>query len=140
MKNKIILIALLLFTISTVFAQQENKSITVNISGIKGNKGNIFIAVYTNKDNFLKKPYLKKIGNIKNKKSTIVFKNVKPGTYAISLYYDANSNKKLDFNAFGIPKEQTGASNNAKGNWGPPKFKDAKFKIVNEDIIQNIKL
>jgi uncharacterized protein (DUF2141 family) len=35
----------------------------------------------------------------------------------------------LDANILGIPKEGVGASNDAKGHFGPPKFKDAKFLV-----------
>jgi hypothetical protein len=33
-----------------------------------------------------------------------------------------NSNGKLDTNFVGIPREGVGASNDAKGHFGPPKF------------------
>lgn len=56
-----------------------------------------------------------------------VFQNLPAGEYAVSVYHDENNNKKMDTNFFGIPKEGVGASNNARGHLGPPKYKDAKF-------------
>ena len=41
----------------------------------------------------------------------------------------ANNNKKMDTNFFGIPKEPIGISNDATGFMGPPKYKNAKFKV-----------
>ena len=41
--------------------------------------------------------------------------------------HDENSNGKLDRNFVGMPKEGVGASNDAKGSFGPPKFADARF-------------
>ena len=41
---------------------------------------------------------------------------------------DENSNGKMDTNSMGIPREGVGASNNAKGNFGPPKFDAAAFQ------------
>ena len=38
-------------------------------------------------------------------------------------------NEKLDTNFFGIPKEQFGFSNNAKGRFGPPSFESASFEL-----------
>jgi len=41
------------------------------------------------------------------------------GKYAVSVFHDENSNGKLDTNFLGIPREGVGASNNAKGHFGP---------------------
>lgn len=54
------------------------------------------------------------------------------GTYAIGLFVDTNDNNKLDRNFFGIPKEQYGFSNDAKGSFGPPSFKKASFTISSD--------
>lgn len=51
------------------------------------------------------------------------------GSYAISAYHDANSNAELDTGLFGIPNEDYGFSNNARGTFGPPDFTDAKFEF-----------
>jgi uncharacterized protein (DUF2141 family) len=42
------------------------------------------------------------------------FPGVTPGTYAISVFHDENSNGKLDTNLLGIPREGVSASNNRK--------------------------
>lgn len=55
------------------------------------------------------------------------FPGVTPGTYAASAFHDGNSNGKLDTNLLGIPREGVGASNSAKGHFGPPKFDAAAF-------------
>lgn len=51
------------------------------------------------------------------------------GTYAIGIFVDANYNNEMDKNFFGVPKEQYGFSNNAKGSFGPPSFRDASFTV-----------
>ena len=51
------------------------------------------------------------------------------GTYAICIFVDANYNNEMDRNFFGVPKEQYGFSNDAKGSFGPPSFKDASFTV-----------
>ena len=51
------------------------------------------------------------------------------GIYAIGLYVDSNNNEQLDTNFFGIPTEQFGFSNNAKGRFGPPSFESASFEL-----------
>ena len=51
------------------------------------------------------------------------------GTYAIGIFVDTNYNNEMDRNFFGVPKEQYGFSNDAKGSFGPPSFKDASFTV-----------
>ena len=51
------------------------------------------------------------------------------GTYAIGIFVDANYNNEMDRNFFGVPKEQYGLSNDAKGSFGPPSFKEASFTV-----------
>ena len=58
------------------------------------------------------------------------------GTYAIGIFVDKNYNNKMDRNFFGVPKEQFGFSNNAKGNFGPPSFEDASFTVSNDIKIE----
>ena len=72
------------------------------------------------------------VAGIVKKVSKGVFKEeikVPSGTYAIGLYIDANENEKMDTNFFGIPKEQFGFSNDAKGSFGPPSFESASFEV-----------
>ena len=52
-----------------------------------------------------------------------------PGTYAIGIFHDANLNNRLDNYFFGVPREQYGFSNNARGFMGPPSFEDAAFSL-----------
>ena len=52
-----------------------------------------------------------------------------PGTYAIGIVHDANLNNRLDNYFFGVPREQYGFSNNARGFMGPPSFEDAAFSV-----------
>jgi uncharacterized protein (DUF2141 family) len=43
--------------------------------------------------------------------------------------HDENSNKDMDQNKIGIPKEGFGFSNNARISLGPPSFDKVKFEI-----------
>lgn len=51
------------------------------------------------------------------------------GEYAVKVFHDENTNKKMDTLMFGIPSEKYGFSNNARGTFGPPSFEDAKFTV-----------
>jgi uncharacterized protein (DUF2141 family) len=64
---------------------------------------------------------------IENKQAVCTFDGVAAGDYAVSVFHDENSNGTLDRNFIGMPKEGVGASNDAAGKMGPPKFNDARF-------------
>ena len=71
------------------------------------------------------------IEEVKTGSATYIF-DIPDGTYAIGIFVDVNYNNKMDRNFLGIPKEQYGFSNNAKGNFGPPSFEAASFKVAGE--------
>ena len=58
------------------------------------------------------------------------------GTYAIGIFVDTNYNNEMDRNFFGVPKEQYGFSNDAKGSFGPPSFKDASFTVAGDVALE----
>lgn len=135
MKKIIYTIALIFCGFLTTQAQEETFDITVNISGLNSDKGNVMIALYQGSDNFLKKSVKGVISQISDKKSTYILKNIPKGEYAISFFHDENNNRKMDSNFLGIPKEDYGCSNNAKGFMGPPKYEDAKFQLATNKVI-----
>ncbi len=129
-----------LMFIGSVFAQKNNKTIRVNISGLDSDKGQVMVALFNRAEDFPKNPTVRKVASIKKDSACVSFEDVEAGTYAIMCFHDENENQKLDFSAFGIPKERVAASNNAKGRFGPPKFKDAKFLVQDNITIQHIEM
>jgi uncharacterized protein (DUF2141 family) len=105
-------------------------TLTVTIQQFKNSNGQVSVALYNKEDAFPKYPdrAVKVIyAPIQNNKAVIIFESLPPGEYAVSVFHDENKNGKMDTNFFGIPKEGVGASNDAKGHFGPPHYKDAKF-------------
>lgn len=135
MKKIILAIIFIVSTFLSVSAQEETFILTIEISGMKSNKGSVLVALYKNKEDFLKKRFRGDMAKIKDQKAITVFKNLVPGIYAVSLFHDENNNQKMDTNFFGIPKEPYGTSNDAKGFMGPPKYEDAKFTITKNKTI-----
>lgn len=120
--------------------EPEGNIIEVEITDIDNGDGKMMIGLYSSEENWLKKTEMSRIGQIKNGKSSVAIENVPDGTYAISSYHDENDNDELDTNFLGIPKEDTGSSNNAPARMGPPQWEDAKFEIKGKSIKQTIKL
>ncbi|CAM1374484.1 DUF2141 domain-containing protein [Tenacibaculum xiamenense] len=137
--KKIAITLILLLSVTCITFAQETYKITVEFSGMKTDKGDLYVGLYDNESSFLKKGIQNKLVSVKDKKATVVFEGVKPGVYAISSFHDENDNKKMDTRIFGIPKEPVGLSRDAKGFMGPPKFKDAKF-TVDKDVTLKINM
>jgi uncharacterized protein (DUF2141 family) len=111
----------------------EEGRITVEITGIKKIRGNMIISLYDKPEGFPNTKDTKETVYVKVKSKTVthVFSRLPPGDYALAVIHDLNSNKKLDTYFFGLPKEKYGFSRNAKGFFGPPSFKKAKFTLKN---------
>ena len=137
--QKVILTMVLFFTGLVYTQAQETFSLTLSISGMKSDKGDVYVALYNSEKGFLKKTFKTTIVKVTDKKALASFTGLPKGVYAISVFHDKNDNKKMDTNCLGIPKEPIGMSNDAKAFMGPPKYKDAKF-MVDKDINMNIKV
>ena len=132
------LLSLILILSSSIVSAAD---LTVNITNLKSDKGQIFVALWDSAKGF-PKDYNSAIEKIINPASQPLFKikNLKPGKYAIAVFHDKNSDGELNTNAIGIPKEAFGFSNNSRLLFGPPSFKKAYFKIGNENKSKTIKL
>jgi uncharacterized protein (DUF2141 family) len=120
-----------------LFAQEY--SLTVNVGGLRSEAGKLYLSLYRSAEGFPQKAsaaYRLAFGTIEKGKCRIVLDKLPPGVYAVACYHDENNNGKIDTNFFGIPKEGTGASRDAKGSMGPPKFADAKFGIERDTTIE----
>ena len=75
-------------------------------------------------------------GLISNYKGKVTF-DLPYGNYVIAGIHDLDNNGVLTGNFLGMPKEPFGFSNNKRGNFGPPKWKDVliKFNESNKKII-----
>ncbi|WP_372521309.1 DUF2141 domain-containing protein [Qipengyuania mesophila] len=75
-----------------------------------------------------------------NTRVTIVFNDVAPGDYAISLLHDENGNGKVDKALF-MPTEGFGFSRDAKLRLGPPRFSAAAFHVTSDaPVYQTIRM
>ena len=105
--------------------------IRVEVSGMRNDKGQTMCALFSSAADFPKrgdKAIAHTKSDISHGRSVCEFPGVAPGRYAVSVFHDENANGKMDTNFMGIPREGVGASNNARGHFGPPKFDDAAFQ------------
>ncbi len=59
--------------------------------------------------------------------------NLPAGEYAVVVLHDENSNKKLDRNWIGKPKEQWGMSKNPHFSHSAPSFGSASFSFAGDE-------
>ncbi|WP_026838209.1 DUF2141 domain-containing protein [Gillisia sp. JM1] len=138
MKTIAVLIALLLSQL--FYAQTSSPEIVVSVENIKNDTGKIIFGIYS-ENTFLKAaPEFGAQSEIVDGVASVTFKDLPPGTYAISCFHDKNGNSQMDFEPTGMPLEPYGVSNNKIDYYGPPQWKDAKFELENKSLNMTIKL
>ncbi len=139
MRNLLILI----FCLITSVIYGQNHALTIQITGFKNNRGQVILDVFKTKDGFpmeTSKATLNIIiPSIVNNEAEFILSALPEGEYAFAIIHDENSNKKLDQNFLGIPKEGAAASNNASGFMSPPSYEKAKF-ILKQNSVTKIKM
>lgn len=124
---RIVIMAVIgLLAFSSVQAQAK---LEVTVKNIKEPKGTIRVGLFTNENDFLKTAAVGRVVKAIGREITVVFENLKPGDYAVSVIHDENENGELDSNMMGIPKEGFAFGNNAMGMFGPPSFDKAKITL-----------
>lgn len=135
MKNACSLL-IFVFLLSAIISHAQNK-LEISVKNIKELKGTIRVGLFDNEENFLKEAVQGKVVDVNAATMTVVFENLKPGDYALSVIHDENANGDLDTNAVGIPKEGFGFGNDAMGLFGPPSFKKAKI-TMSEGVLKTV--
>ncbi len=107
--------------------------VTVSVDGLKSDRGALVVSVYDSaehwlSDNTVLRQRLELSPGAQDELQRIPL-TLEQGSYAISVYHDANGNGELDANFIGIPKEPVGLSNGHRPKFGPPKFDKARLRI-----------
>ena len=103
----------------------------VEITGVRSANGMVRLALYNDPDKFPKRSGSIAGGDIEAAKGSVVyvFRNLRPGLYAVAIYHDANANKKFDKNSLGLPREGFGFSNDARPVFSAPGFEAAAVTL-----------
>jgi len=109
MFKKLLFLCVFLFVFGNVFA--DNINATIEINGIIVNGGSVYVAVYSNENDYkAEKPFIKFILSPVNSKISHSLE-LPNGEYVVSVFQDTNSNGNLDTNFFDIPSEPIGKTN-----------------------------
>jgi len=108
------------------------EDLSVQLDGLRNARGNVVVCVWNAASEFPDcekgKPFARQsIAAASAAKSPIVFKDIAPGTIAVSVFHDENGNNRMDTNFIRMPLEGVGLSNNPKMGFGPPKYRSSTF-------------
>jgi len=143
MKGAIIILqTVLAIVLLTSFSiqKQETCSLTVDVSELRNSKGTVLFALYNREDAFpdehYKKFFKKLAGEIINGASTVTFKKLPEGKYAVNILHDENNDGKIKKGII-LPKEGIGFSNfQSIGISNRPTFSKASFSMLSDKKIK----
>lgn len=117
----------------------DTASVTVTFTGIQTPSGAIMAGVYDSESAFAGGAPLKGVRiEVTGGEAVAVVTGLKPGRYGIKAFHDIDGDGRMATNPFGIPTEPYAASNNARGNMGPPAWSDAAFEATAGETVQTI--
>jgi len=106
--------------------------IELAVTGLASDRGQVCASLYNRPDGYPREPekaLLRQCAAIVEKRSAIVFEDLPHGTYAAFAFHDVDGDGAIKTSRLGIPREPIGASNDARGRFGPPSFEDASFQL-----------
>lgn len=118
-------------------------TVTVDVTELRSTKGMLLACMTSDPERFPKcrgDARARALALPADHVTQLTFRHVAPGTYAIALLHDENSNGKAD-RALGLmPKEGFGFSRDAKVHMGPPRFDEAAFQVGSDPVNQTIRM
>jgi uncharacterized protein (DUF2141 family) len=117
--------------------------LNLRIEGLRNGNGLLTVALYPDNP----RQFLAKGGTIKNNRfdatgpvtRACIFVP-KPGVYAIAVYHDEDSSRKLNRSALGLPTEGFGFSNNPATVAGLPAFRSVRLNVPKTGLTTYIKM
>ncbi len=121
-----------LFCCEVTYAQ-----LSIELSGLRDKKSNIWLAVYHNADDFLTEKRIREyVFPVNGSSMQWIIRDLPPGNYAISVYQDLNDNQKLDRGIFNQPVEPFGFSNSKHPYFRSPTFGQCDFNYNTQLTLQ----
>ena len=123
--------------------QPSETWLNVSVEGLRNGDGLVTIAVYPDDS----RQFLAKGGTLKNNRfeaaapvtRACVFVP-KPGVYAIAVYHDEDSSRKLNRSGIGLPAEGYGFSNNPATLAGLPAFRSVRLNVPKAGLTTHVRM
>ena len=116
--------------------------LSIVVEGVRSNKGLMTASLYPgDKSQFLIKDGALKVWSVPAQPpaTRLCIWLRGPGTYAVAIYHDVNSNHRLDIGMFG-PTEAYGFSNNPRILFAKPSYESVKFQARAGETAVHIRL
>jgi uncharacterized protein (DUF2141 family) len=117
MCRKMLFLCISFLVVESLFA--DNIHTTIEINGVIVNGGLIYVAVYSNENDY--KAETTSVKFLLDPVSSTITRSLElpEGEYVVSVFQDKNGDEKLNSGLFGIPSEPVGKTNyNLKGSPG----------------------
>jgi uncharacterized protein (DUF2141 family) len=134
-----ILIAMLLASIAaaqTPTATPQNP-LDIEVIGLRNDSGEVGCSIFNDARAFPRddSKVLRHVWTpIHAGKAVCEFTGLAPGDYAAVVFHDENGDHEFNMNAFGMPMEGYGFSNDAAALFAPPDFKSAAFNYNGQHL------
>lgn len=120
-------------------------NLEVKFNGLRGSKGQVCLSLFSGPKGFPGEGsdsdlLLKRCAPVSSSGASIVFDDLKPGSYAVSAFHDTNGDAKMNKGAFGIPQEGFGFSRNPEIGFSAPSFTETEFKVSNTPSVIEIQM
>lgn len=127
------------FLLISVLAMAQQTTVTIQVNNIQVGKGSVVLNIYDNEASFFKTAFVSKTQVADNNSIKFTFE-IPSGTYAISIFQDIDSNRKLNQGWFEIPLEPVGFGNNFKPSFSQPTFNDCAVNVSDKNSNFSINL
>ena len=118
------------YTASAMAQSGGQTTLTVKVTGLRSEKGQVKIAVFNSAEKWLgEQPAYSSTISVAGQTVLWKINDLPYGDYGIAVFHDENKNGKMDKNLLGIPAEAYGFSNNVRVTFGPPTWEKSKFVV-----------
>ena len=115
--------------------------ISVDIGGIASDKGDVLVSLFSSSEGFPSDHKLAAQSSSLRASTngvSVVFTNVAPGSYAIAVCHDENTDGQMNRKFYGPPKEGYGLYRKQKPRMGPPLFAESVFDVGTSNMNVNV--
>ena len=119
------------FVLSAVPVAAGAADLTVVVTGLADDSGDVHIAVYDDPAGFPNPDGMRVETHVQpsGRRGVGTFMDLPPGRYAVAAYHDADGDHEFDQGLFGFPLEDYGFSMGATAFLTPPAFDAAAFDL-----------
>jgi uncharacterized protein (DUF2141 family) len=137
MLKKSLFLCVSLLAVETLFA--DNIRTTIEITGVTVNGGLVYVAVYSNENDYKNETAFAKFILQPDKTALAYILDLPEGEYVVTVFQDKNGDGELNTGAFGIPSEPVGKTNyNLRGS--PGDFNKLKAPVNNNSAKLIVKM